>query len=214
MIAEQGNCAVHLVDHTSKAGSEVVVTDSSRGAKAKTDAARIVRVVNRMTAADSKAYGIAEPWRYFNTFNDKANMAPPKSKRDWFRMESLWAGNGGKAAAAFSMGAAAVPLQGDSVGVAVQWFPPNSQALANGDSYVATVKVMGDKRWRADPRSADWIGFAVAQGCGLLLQSTVDKHSTKDIIKKWISEGLFKVVEQPDENRRLRDYIVIAGVQY
>jgi hypothetical protein len=211
-VAEEGNCAVHLVDHTSKAGSEVVVTDSSRGAKAKTDAARVVRVVNRMTAADSKAYGIAEPWRYFNTFNDKANMAPPKSKRDWFRMESLWAGNGGGAASAFSMGAAAVPLRGDSIGVAVQWLPPNAQALANGDGYVAVVKVMGNKRWRAEPRSPDWIGYAVAQGLRLDASSISGRLSVKEVLKTWLSEGLFKMSAQLDEQRKMRDYIVIAEV--
>jgi len=211
-VAEEGNCAVHLVDHTSKAGSQEVVTDSSRGAKAKTDAARVVRVVNRMTATDSKVYGIAEPWRYFNTFNDKANMAPPKSKRDWFRMESLWANNGTGAAAAFSMGAAAAPVRGDSIGVAVQWFPPNAQALANGDGYVAVVNAMGNKRWRAEPRSPDWIGFAIAQGLRLDASSISGRQSVKDALKTWISEGLLKVSAQLDEQRKMRDYIVIAEV--
>jgi RecA-family ATPase len=75
-VAEEGNCAVHLVDHTRKAGADAeVTTESSRGAKAKTDAARVVRVVNRMT--DAQSVGIVAPWRYFSAFNDKANMAPP-----------------------------------------------------------------------------------------------------------------------------------------
>ena len=87
---------------------------------------RMVRVVNRMTDTDGKAYGIMDTWRYFNTFNDKANMAPPKARRDWFRMESIWAGNGANAAQAFSVGAAARTL-GDSIGVAVQWTPPSAK---------------------------------------------------------------------------------------
>ena len=194
-----------------KAGSKEVVTDSSRGAKAKTDAARVVRVVNRMTDIDGKAYGIVDTWRYFNTFNDKANMAPPKARRDWFKMESIWAGNGGDAATAFSAGAAA-RSQGDSIGVAVQWTPPSAKTMAGGDAYTKVVKAMGDRKWRTAIQSPDWIGNAVAEGCGLLLHSTADKLSVKEIIKKWISEGLFKVVEQMDEARRMREYIEIAQV--
>ena len=77
-VAELGNCAVHLVDHTRKAPAGMeVTTDSSRGAKAKTDAARVVRVVNRMSEAEGDAYGIRDHWRYFSTFHDKSNMAPP-----------------------------------------------------------------------------------------------------------------------------------------
>ena len=211
-VAEEGNCAVHLVDHTSKAGSKEVVTDSSRGAKAKTDAARVVRVLNRMTDNDGRLYGITDVWRYFNTFNDKANMAPPKTRRDWFCMKSVWAGNGGGAATAFSVGAAAAPMQGDSIGVAVQWTPPDAQAMAGGDAFMKVVKVMGDKRWRTSVRSPDWIGIAVAQGCGLVLQSTAGKLSVKEIIKKWISEGLFKIVQQLDEHRNPKDYIELAQV--
>ena len=211
LVAELGNCAVHLVDHTSKAGSKEVVTDSSRGAKAKTDAARVVRVVNRMTDTDGKTYGITETWRYFNTFNDKANMAPPKARRDWFKMESMWAGNGANAARAFSVGAAANTL-GDSMGVAVQWTPPNAKAMATGDTYTKVVEAMGTKRWRVSPHSPDWIGNAVAQGCGLLPHSTVDRLSVKQLIKTWISEGLFKIVRQLDEKRNMREYIEIAQV--
>jgi len=211
-VAELGRCAVHLVDHTSKAGSREVNTDSSRGAKAKTDAARVVRVVNRMSSTDGQAFGVTEHWRYFNTFNDKANMAPPKAKRDWFRMESVWAGNGASAGEVFSVGAAAAPMHGDSVGVAVQWTPTSAQTMATGDSYTATVKAMGTKRWRTSVQSPDWIGNAVAQGCGLSLDVPPERKAVKDLIARWISDGLFKVVEQEDEKRRTKDYIEIVGV--
>lgn len=212
-VAELGNCAVHLVDHTRKAGAETEVsTESSRGAKAKTDAARVVRVVNRMSASDGKAYGIVETWRYFNTFNDKANMAPPKAKRDWFRMESVWAGNGLTAVQAFSVGAAVASTLGDSVGVAVQWTPPNAKTMAAGDAYIKVVAAMGTRRWRTEPRSPDWVGNAIAQALQIDAPSISGRASIKTIIKTWISEGLFKVLAQPDENRKMKEYIEIAQV--
>jgi hypothetical protein len=212
-VAEEGNCAVHLVDHTSKAGSAEVVTDSSRGAKAKTDAARVVRVVNRMTGADGKAFGITDTWRYFNTFNDKANMAPPKARRDWFRMESVSAGNGGSAQQAFSAGAAAMPKKmGDSVGVAVQWTPPSAQIMAAGNSFTDVVKVMGTKKWKAAPQSPDWVGNAIAQGLRMDASVTSEREVIKTILKTWISEGLLKIVAQQDENRKTRDFIEVAQV--
>jgi len=209
-VAEEGNCAVHLVDHTSKAGSKEVVTNSSRGAVAKTDAARVVRVVNRMTDTDSKAYGIAEPWRYFNTFNDKANMAPPKSRRDWFCMKSVWAGNGGGAAQAFSVGAAAVSAQGDSIGVAISWTPPDAQAMATGDAFVKVAKVMGTKSWNAAPQSKNWVGNAVAQGLQMSASVISDREAIKAIIKRWISDGLLRELTQMDKHRNPTKYIELA----
>ena len=214
-VAEEGNCAVHLVDHTNKSGSQDVVTLSSRGAVSKTDAARVVRVVNRMTAADGKAYGgIVDTWRYFNTFNDKANMAPPKARRDWFRMESVWAGNGGGATQAFSVGAAAVPVQGDSIGVAVKWTPPDAKTMATGDGYMKVVAVMkaSNKRWQNSPRSPDWVGFAVAQGLQMSAASISERAAIKSIIDKWISDGLFRMSPQDDKYRKSKEYIEIADI--
>ena len=55
-VADRGDCAVHLVDHTRKmGGAETEVTvKMSRGGKAKTDACRGVRVVNRMTKEEGE----------------------------------------------------------------------------------------------------------------------------------------------------------------
>lgn len=210
-VAEEGGCAVHLVDHTSKAGSAEVVTDSSRGAKAKTDAARVVRVVNRMTAVDGKAYGILEPWRYFNTFNDKANMAPPKAKRDWFRMESVSAGNGGGAAQAFSVGAAGVPRRGDSVGVATQWFPPTAQALAAGGSFVAMQVAMEGKEWRKDVQTGDqWIGNAAGKALNLNPKNEKERAMIKKVVGQWLEAGLLREVWHDDQKRMSRAFIEIA----
>jgi hypothetical protein len=86
-VADRGNCAVHLVDHTRKmGGAETEVTvDSSRGGKAKTDACRGVRVVNRMTKEEGEKAGVENHRLYFRTFDDKPNLQPPADTSDWFK---------------------------------------------------------------------------------------------------------------------------------
>jgi hypothetical protein len=210
-VAELGGCAVHLVDHTRKApvGTEVN-TESSRGAKAKTDAARVVRVINRMTDSQSKPWNVVNPWRYFSTFNDKANMAPPADRRDWFYLESVALGNGGNAAAAFGVGAAAT--YGDDVGVVRRWLPPSPQDLVTGANWKAMVEAMEGKEWRKDYQAGEeWVGNAAAQACGLLRHSPQDRKAIKEVLETWFKAGLLKEVAQIDEHRKARKYIKIAG---
>ena len=71
-----------------------MTTESSRGAKAKTDAARVVRVVNRMSKDEGEKAGVENHRLYFRTYNDKANLAPPADKSDWFELKSVDLGNG------------------------------------------------------------------------------------------------------------------------
>ena len=212
-VAELGGCAVHLVDHTRKSGPGVeVTTESSRGGKAKTDAARVVRVVNRMTETQGKTYGVLGPWRYFNTFNDKANMAPPVDRRDWFFLESVGLGNGTSAAAAFAGGVGAGVVSGDDVGVATRWVPPSPQDMVTGTNWKAMVEAMGDKEWRKDVQAGEkWIGIPAAEACGVLRHSPQDRKAIKEVLETWFKAGLLKEVSQTDENRKTRKFIEIAG---
>ena len=111
-VADRGNCAVHLVDHTRKMGGDAeVTTESSRGAKAKTDAARVVRVVNRMSKEEGEKAGVENHRLYFRTYNDKANLQPPADQSDWFRLKSVDLGNG-------PLGTRRQRRRGDAVAVA------------------------------------------------------------------------------------------------
>ena len=86
-VADRGNCAIHLIDHTRKAmnGDAEVTTESSRGAKSKTDACRVVRVLNRMSKDEGERAGVENHRLYFRAYNDKANLAPPADASDWYR---------------------------------------------------------------------------------------------------------------------------------
>jgi hypothetical protein len=109
-VADRGNCAVHLIHHTRKLGSNEteVTVESSRGAKALTDACRSVRAINRMSEKEAQDSGADNPRVHFRAFNDKSNLAPPADKSDWFKIESVQLGNGPQG-------------RGDSVGVVTPW---------------------------------------------------------------------------------------------
>src|SRR5262249_26329100 len=81
-LAVNGNCCVELSQHPRKSPQgqygEIGVNDS-RGAGAITNAARSVRVINRMTAQEAELLDIAPEERrlYLRLDRDKANLAPP-----------------------------------------------------------------------------------------------------------------------------------------
>jgi hypothetical protein len=206
-VAERGNCAVHLLDHTRKApnGTEVE-TESSRGAKAKTDAARVVRVINRMTDAVGKSHGITDPWQYFNTFHDKSNMAPPANYRPWFHLESVNMGNGGMAA-----GVGAAQMAGESVGVVVQWALPKASDVVTSENFRKAAEVLGNKLWRADVRATEWIGNALAPVLKIDDPKKRGLAQINALVKAWINAGVAQEVEDFDEHRKPRQYIQITG---
>jgi AAA domain len=132
-VADRGNCAVHLVDHTRKMGGmeSEVTTESARGAKSKTDACRVVRAVNRMSKEEGERAGVENSRLYFRTYPDKANLAPPADKSDWFRLQSVDLPNG-------HLGG-----PGDSVGVVTTWKWPDPLAgmtSADFDKVAAVIK--------------------------------------------------------------------------
>jgi hypothetical protein len=211
-VAEEGNCAVHLVDHTRKANGAEVTTESSRGGKAKTDAARVVRVVNRLSDAQNKLWMVAAPWRYFSTFNDKANMAPPLDKQDWFYLESVGLGNGTTAAAVFAGDVSAGVVHGDNVGVVTRWTPPSAAVLVTGDNFKKMVAEMGQDEWRMAPHAKDkWIGIPAARALNLDLAQLAQRKQVAAVLKQWFKAGLLKEVPQLDKHRKEKKIIKVTG---
>lgn len=112
LLAERCNVAIELVHHTRKNGDGEVTAETSRGAKALTDATRDTRVINQMTEAEASKFGVENRRLHFRTYSDKANLAPPAEHSDWFKLEDVALSNG-------PMGA-----DGDHVGVATRWQVP------------------------------------------------------------------------------------------
>jgi hypothetical protein len=200
-VAERANVAVHLVDHTRKmsGGETEITTESSRGAKAKTDGCRVVRVVNRMTEGQAMNAGIENPRIYFRTFNDKANLAPPADKSDWFKLESVDLGN------------APSHLQfGDSVGVVTTWEWPDALEGVNGPIVDRIFDEIKGGTWRESSQSPDWVGVAVAQVLGLDVNKKADKARIAGMVRTWRAAGSLVVVEGKDSKGKPRPFIEVA----
>jgi hypothetical protein len=199
-VADRGNCAVHLVDHTRKmGGAETEVTvDSSRGGKAKTDACRGVRVVNRMTKEEGEKAGVENHRLYFRTFDDKPNLQPPAADTsDWFKLKSINLGNG-------HFGG-----PGDSVGVVTTWEWPDPLAGMTGADFDKVAAVIRADKWRESPQASKWVGRAVAEALDLNADNKADKAKILGMLKVWRSAGSLVVVDGEDEKRMPRKFIEV-----
>ena len=199
-VAELANCAIHLVHHTRKApaGTEVT-TDSSRGAKALTDAARVARALNQMSEEEGTKAGVENHRLFFRAFNDKANLAPPVTVSDWYRLASVWLDNG--------------PGGGDSVGVVTHWEWPDPMTGITGNDFERVAVVIRSSDWRKDVRSANWVGHAVARGLGLDIDIKADKAKIVALLKAWIAAGSLAVVAGYDEQRRPREFVQVCDAE-
>ncbi len=179
-------------------GAETEVTvESSRGGKAKTDACRVVRAVNRMTKDEAAKAGVDNHRLYFKTFNDKANLQPPADKSDWFKLVSVDLGNG--------------PLNGpgDSVGVVTQWEWPDPLAGLTVADFDKVAAVIRPGRWRENPQAGAWVGKAVAEAMDLNADNKADKAKIIGMLKVWLSAGSLIVVEDKDEKREIRKFVEV-----
>jgi hypothetical protein len=77
-IAHVTGCSIHLVHHTRKANGEQATIESSRGASAVKDAARVRRAVNGMTKHQAEDGGISEADRpkYICTDYTSSSLVP------------------------------------------------------------------------------------------------------------------------------------------
>jgi hypothetical protein len=190
-LADECNCSINLVHHVRKGNGTETNADSARGAKALVDAARSVNVFNRMSPDEASLAGVAEDQRgfYFRVQNDKANLAPP-DKATWYRMNNVSLDNG------------------DQVGVACPWKWPELFEGISTRHLIAVQKAVEAGEWRADPRSPEWVGFAVASA--LDIDADQSRKRISKLLKEWIGNGALEVVEKEDGQRHQRKFVVVG----
>jgi hypothetical protein len=190
-IADECDCSINLVHHVRKGNGAETNTDSARGAKALTDAARSVIVYNRMSVDEAARARVPvdQIGFYFRTQNDKANLSPPESA-EWNRMNNVELANG------------------DQVGVACPWKWPE---LFDGISTAKTKAVqraVAEGRYRKDSRSAHWVGNVVAKVFGADLET--DRTRIAAIIKELVKNGVLIEVETEDEHRKMKRFMEVG----
>jgi hypothetical protein len=190
-LADECNCSINLVHHVRKGNGTEANADSARGAKALVDAARSVQVFNRMSIDEASLAGVAEDQRgfYFRTQNDKANLAPP-DKAAWYRMNNVSLDNG------------------DQVGVACPWTWPELFDGLSTRHLIAVQKAVEQGEWRADVRSPEWVGFAVAQA--LDMDAETSRKRISGLLKQWIANKALEVVEKEAADRHKYKFVVVG----
>lgn len=190
-IADVCNCSINLVHHVRKGNGAETTTDSARGAKSITDAARSVVVYNRMTKDEAELAGIKPDLAafHFRTANDKANLAPAE-KADWFRMNNVDLDNG------------------DKVGVACPWEWPDTFAGISIDKTRRVQNAVGEGKFRFDMRSSEWVGNIIATV--LEMDPDDDKKRLQKIIKEWVKNDVLRVYEDQDAKRNTREYVEVG----
>lgn len=189
-IADATGCAIELVHHSRKSGGGEITSDSSRGASSLVNAARDARALNPMQPDEAKFLGLENHRGYFRTYSDKANLAPPADKSDWFQTLSVPLGNG------------------DSVGVVTPYKVPGKYDRWDENRLKAVILNIGDGRYREDPRSPDWAGNIVIEKLDLT-HDQGDRALVRSILKDWEKNGRIEVRKQADENRQMRAFYFI-----
>jgi AAA domain-containing protein len=197
-VAGRAHCAIELVHHSRKLGSEAEVTaDSARGASALTAGCRDVRVLNRMNEAEGAKAGVKNHRLYFRVYSDKQNMAPPTDGSDWYKLASVDLENG-------------PPGQSDLVQAVERWEWPNPLDGMSAADLFNVQKRIASGEWREDAQAAKWAGQAVAELLELDLDRVEQKARVKALVKLWIESGALKVVERLDAKRRERKFIEVG----
>jgi hypothetical protein len=199
-VADRCDCAVETVHHVRKTNGAELTAEDARGAVALIGAARSVRVLNQMTAEEASRAGINPTERrlYFRVDNGKANMAPPSSTASWRQLIGVGLGNG------------TTTYPEDNVGVVTAWSWPDAfKGLTAADLKAVQGKVSAGA-WRADVRSEDWVGRAVAEALELDLDDDNEKTRVKTLLKTWLGNGSLLTVERTDEGRKHRKFIEVG----
>jgi hypothetical protein len=197
-IATRTNCCIELSQHTRKSSHGQhgeLTTDDSRGAGAITNAARSVRVLNRMSAEEAQLPKISAEERrlYLRVSRDKANLIPA-TKATWFQLVSIGLPNGDDI------------RHGDQVQAIEAWDYPQPFDNVTTDDMRWARDAARQGSYRHDPRSADWFGYPLARRLGL--DPDADRKKLNAILRTWFANGVLALEIRKDGIRHERQCVV------
>ncbi|MCW9054881.1 MAG: AAA family ATPase [Candidatus Pacebacteria bacterium] len=191
-IADKANCAILLVHHSRKLNGEQISAEAARGASSVLAAARSGCVINPMTENEAAKLGMDTHRGYFRVIDDKSNIAPPVDKSDWYRIVNVTLQNG------------------DHVGVVERWQPPNPYDAITPNVILMIQSAVAGQGYRENVQAKLWVGHIVGKIIGFDASTSAGRFRANVLMRSWIEEGYFIVVERPDENRRPRKFVEVG----
>jgi hypothetical protein len=198
-LAHETGCAVVLVHHTRKLQGREATAEDGRGAVALRDAARVVLVLNKVTANEAQTVGISDPKIYRSLVKvdvGKASRAPG-ADTTWLKLESQSLGNGDETAPP------------DFVGVATLFDKPDVFSGMSAWHICRVQQRLDERDWRDSVQAKDWVGNLVAEVAGL--DANGDRGKIKAIIKEWKRTGALVIEHRADRNGENRPCIAIGN---
>lgn len=201
-IADEAGCAVELVHHVRKPGggaSQETTVDDARGAGSLLAKARSARVLNGMSMTEADEVGIErkDRWSFFRIDNGKANLMPRGGDAKWRRMIGVPLGN-------------RIDALEDNVGVATEWAKPSAFVGVTEHHMHAVRAAVEAANWRLDVQCSNWVGVAVAGVLGLDPEGKAERAKIKALISTWIKTGVLEVVQQLDERRKMKPFVIVG----
>jgi hypothetical protein len=138
---------------------------------------RSCRILQKMTTDEAGKLGLSakEAWRYIRISGTKENYSIPADRATWFKLETVWLGNG-----------AGLYPDGDAMGAAITWEPPTLFEGMNALE-LHTVFAAIDAKPHARAKQATtipWIGRPL-----LDVGNRTEDQATK-IVAAWVKSGV------------------------
>jgi hypothetical protein len=201
-LAHECGVAIELIHHPRKpAPGQDVGVDDSRGASALLAAARSARTLNAMTDGDADRAGIEKAQRrhYLRADIGKSNLTPPPERATWFRLDSVFLGNGPAGGS------------GDSVVVVAPWEWPNPlEGVSAADTYRIQQRVEAEGDYRENSQAAKWIGRLVADVLRLDLDDPRECATVRALLKIWLENRVLVVERRKDGSRQERPFVSVG----
>ncbi|WP_157961950.1 AAA family ATPase [Acuticoccus kandeliae] len=185
-IADEANCAVWLVHHTSKLRGDEANVESARGAKALADGVRAAHALNPMSERTATDYGLANHFGYLRCDNVKANYGRRTQAAEWYAFGEVDLGNGDLPVGVLT------PFKVEG--------PPDLGAVDLDMGAVwADVERTGHRAENAQAR--DWIGHVLAQHLGADITTPVGKRAVREKLSAMIAARHVVVVDEQKNGR-------------
>jgi hypothetical protein len=154
-----------------------------------------------MASKEAEEFGISEGERrrHIRISDGKANMAPLGTAK-WIRLIEEFLPNG------------------DAVACVCSWTPPDPFADVTTEDRRKASELAGSGEFREDSRSPEWFGYALAPLLNLDVRQGEKNDrkaiaKLKNIIKKWIKNGVLEIDERQDEKTRKNRKFIVRGTR-